>query len=105
MSSNRRVETGNQGLICPQHLRPICPPLNPLECELFLAEISDVTAYFLCAFTACLKPRDYSRRPGRMETGVWCSPGLVEYSPPFLLRHLTYATSCRTNDLITSAAL
>jgi hypothetical protein len=33
MSSNRRVETGNQELICPLHLRPICPPLNPLECE------------------------------------------------------------------------
>jgi len=32
MSSNRRVETGNQGLIYPQHLRPICLPLNPLEC-------------------------------------------------------------------------
>jgi Family of unknown function (DUF6516) len=33
LSSNRRVETGNQGLICPPHLRPICPPRNPLECE------------------------------------------------------------------------
>jgi hypothetical protein len=57
------------------------------------------------AFTTCLRPRDYSRRPGRMETGVWCSPGLVYSSPPFGLRHLTYATSCRTNGLITSDAL
>src|SRR2546425_4910475 len=56
--------------------------------------------YFLFAFTACLRPRDYLRRPSRMETGVWCSPGLVYSSPPFGLRHLTYATSCRTSGLI-----
>src|SRR5215831_20656880 len=37
-----------------------------------------------------------------METGVWCSPGLVS-SPPFVLRHLTYATSCRTSGLQISA--
>jgi hypothetical protein len=35
MSSNRRVETGNPVLSCPQHLRPICPPLNPMECEIY----------------------------------------------------------------------
>src|SRR5215831_15244356 len=34
-----------------------------------------------------------------METGVWCSPGLVCSAPPFALRHLTYATSCRTSGL------
>jgi hypothetical protein len=28
-----------------------------------------------------------------------------ECSPPFMLRHLTYATSCRTSDLITSGSL
>src|SRR4029453_7871336 len=38
-----------------------------------------------------------------METGVWCSPGLVYSSPPFALRHLTYATSCRTSGLQTVA--
>src|SRR5262245_16250485 len=33
LSSNCLVETGNQELNCPQHLRPIWPPLNPMECE------------------------------------------------------------------------
>src|SRR5947209_200933 len=32
-SSKRRVETGNQGLSCPQHLRSIGLPLNSMECE------------------------------------------------------------------------
>src|SRR5713101_8205268 len=32
-----------------------------------------------------------------MEMGFRCSPSLV--LPPFTLRHLTYATSCRTNGL------
>ena len=40
-----------------------------------------------------------------METGVRCSPGLLDYSPPFWFRHLIDATSCRTNELITSVAL
>jgi hypothetical protein len=45
--------------------------------RLFLASISAVAAYCLFAFTACLRPRGYPLRPGRMETGVRCSPGLV----------------------------
>src|SRR5712691_3803728 len=32
-----------------------------------------------------------------MEMGFRCSPSLL--LPPFKLRHLTYATSCRTNGL------
>ena len=36
----------------------------------------------LCAFTICSRPRDYSRRPNRMETGIWCLPGLIYSSPP-----------------------
>src|SRR6266852_2180254 len=65
--------------------------------QLFLAEISTVAVYFPCAFTTCLRPRGYPRRPGRMEMGLWCLPSLI--SPPFRVRHLTYATSCRTNGL------
>jgi hypothetical protein len=64
-----------------------------------------VAAYCLFAFTACLRPRSYLRRPGRTETGVRCSPGLRDGSPPFWFRHLTYATSCRTNNLIPSGQL
>src|SRR5919198_6339569 len=45
--------------------------------RLFLAWISGVAAYFLFAFTACLRPRGYPRRPGSTETGARCSPGLV----------------------------
>src|SRR5712671_3660430 len=30
-----------------------------------------------------------------MEMGLWCLPSLI--SPPFRVRHLTYATSCRTS--------
>jgi hypothetical protein len=56
-----------------------------------------MATYFLFAFTACLRPNDCSLRPGSMEMGFRCSPSLV--SPPFTLRHLTYATSCRTNGL------
>ncbi len=48
--------------------------------QLILAWISGVVPYVLFAFTACLRPRDYSRRPGSRETGVRSSPGLV--SPP-----------------------
>src|SRR5262249_14356938 len=59
--------------------------------------ISVVATYFLFAFTACLRPNDCSSRPGSMEMGFRCSPSLV--LPPFTLRHLTYATSCRTNGL------
>jgi hypothetical protein len=65
--------------------------------QLFLAEISTVAVYFPCAFTTCLRPRGYPRRPGRMEMGLWCLPSLI--SPPFRVRHLTYATSCRTSGL------
>jgi len=65
--------------------------------QLFLAEISTVAVYCPCAFTTCLRPRGYPRRPGRMEMGLWCLPSLI--SPPFRVRHLTYATSCRTNGL------
>ena len=64
-----------------------------------------VTPYGLFAFTACLRPRSDPRRPGRMETGVWGSPGLLECSPPVGFRPLTYATSCRTSDLTTSGRL
>jgi hypothetical protein len=53
--------------------------------------------YFPCALTACLRPRGYPRRPGRMEMDVRCSPSLIP--PPFRVRHLTYATSCRTSGL------
>jgi hypothetical protein len=60
-----------------------------------------MATYFLFAFTACLRPNDCSLRPGSMEMGFRCSPSLV--SPPFTLRHLTYATSCRTNGSQTSA--
>jgi len=56
-----------------------------------------VVVYCPSAFTACLRPRGYPRRPGRRETGVRCAPGLKV--PPFYVRHLTYATSCRTNGL------
>ena len=65
--------------------------------QLFLAESSTVVVYCPSAFTACLRPRGYPRRPGRRETGVRCAPGLKV--PPFYVRHLTYATSCRTNGL------
>lgn len=58
-----------------------------------------MATYFLFAFTACLRPNDCSLRPGSMEMGFRCSPSLV--SPPFTLRHLTYATSCRTSGLQT----
>ena len=61
----------------------------------FLAEISTVAVYCPCAFTTCLRPRGDPRRPGRMEMGLWCLPSLI--SPPFRVRHLTYATSCRTS--------
>jgi hypothetical protein len=54
-----------------------------------------VAVYCPSAFTACLRPRGYPRRPGRRETGVRCAPGLKV--PPFYVRHLTYATSCRTS--------
>src|SRR6266704_2808857 len=30
----RPVETGNHGVSCFHHLRPIGPPLNPMECDL-----------------------------------------------------------------------
>src|SRR5205814_9504151 len=40
--------------------------------RLLLAEISVVATYFLCAFTACLRPNDYSLRPGSMEMGFRC---------------------------------
>ena len=49
--------------------------------RLLLAEISVVATYFLCAFTACLRPNDYSLRPGSMEMGVRCAPSLA--SPPY----------------------
>src|SRR5262249_55970321 len=65
--------------------------------QLFLAEISTVAVYFPCAFTTCLRPHGYPRRPGRTEMGLWCLPSLIP--PPFRVRHLTYATSCRTNGL------
>lgn len=32
-TTNHREEMGNEGLSCLQHLRLICPPLNPMECE------------------------------------------------------------------------
>src|SRR2546422_4808084 len=31
-TTKRRVETRNEGLSCPQHLRPLCPPLHPMKC-------------------------------------------------------------------------
>src|SRR5437870_1258461 len=31
----RPVETGNHGVSCFHHLRPIGPPLNPMECDNF----------------------------------------------------------------------
>src|SRR5215813_661883 len=65
--------------------------------QLFLAEISTVAVYFPCAFTTCLRPRGYPRRPGRTEMGLWCLPSLIP--SPFRVRHLTYATSCRTSGL------
>src|SRR5262249_59806330 len=65
--------------------------------RLLLAEISVMATYFLCAFTACLRPNDCSLRPGSMEMGFRCSPSPV--SPPFTMRHLTYATSCPTKIL------
>ena len=39
-TTKRRVETGNQGVSCPQHLRLSCPPLNPMECALSHVEAS-----------------------------------------------------------------
>jgi hypothetical protein len=45
--------------------------------QLFLASISGVVPYCLFAFTACLRPRDDSRRPGCMETGIRCLPSLL----------------------------
>src|SRR5215470_981261 len=81
---------------CLTTLRPRLHRCSPRH-QLFLAEISTVAVYFPCAFTTCLRPRGYPRRPGRMEMGLWCWPSLI--SPPFRVRHLTYATSCRTNGL------
>ena len=49
--------------------------------RLLLAEISVVATYFLCAFTACLRPNDYSLRPDSMEIGTRCAPSLA--SPPY----------------------
>jgi hypothetical protein len=46
--------------------------LRSTRSQLFLAWISGVAPYFLFAFTACLRPREYSRRPGRTEMGCRC---------------------------------
>jgi hypothetical protein len=79
-------------------------PGGSTRSQLCLASIAGGVPDFLCALTACGSPRDGSRRPSRMATGMWCSPGLVDSSPPCALRHLTYATSCRTSDSRTSVA-
>jgi type IV secretory pathway TraG/TraD family ATPase VirD4 len=62
MSSNCHVETGNQGLSCPQHSRPIGLSLNAMECEIFYRQADDETASFI--------ERSLSRRSeyGRSET-------------------------------------
>ena len=65
--------------------------------QLPLASISAVVAYFLLAFTGCLRPSSYPLRPASTEMGLGCWPSLA--SVPSQSRHLTYATSCRTSDL------
>ena len=91
-----RTHTATHVPFCITTLRPRLHRCSTRH-QLFLAEISTVAVYFPCAFTTCLRPRGYPRRPGRMEMGLWCLPSLI--SPPFRVRHLTYATSCRTNGL------
>src|SRR5229473_269199 len=91
-----RTHTATHVPFCITTLRPRLHRCSTRH-QLFLAEISTVAVYFPCAFTTCLRPRGYPRRPGRMAMGLWCLPSLI--SPPFRVRHLTYATSCRTNGL------
>src|SRR5712691_4336543 len=91
-----RTHTATHGPFCITTLRPRLHRCSTRH-QLFLAEMSTVAVYFPCAFTTRLRPRGYPRRPGRMEMGLWCLPSLI--SPPFRVRHLTYATSCRTNGL------
>jgi hypothetical protein len=93
-----RTHTATHVPFCITPLRPRLHSCSTRH-QLFLAEISTVAVYFPCAFTTCLRPRGYPRRPGRMEMGLWCLPSLI--SPPFRVRHLTYATSCRTSGLQT----
>src|SRR5713226_7028612 len=91
-----RTHTATHVPFCITTLRPSLHSCSTRH-QLFLAEISTVAVYFPCAFTTCLRPRGYPRRPGRMEMGLWCLPSLI--SPPFRVGHLTYATSCRTSGL------
>src|SRR5262244_674356 len=91
-----RTHTATHVPFCITTLRPRLHRCSTRH-QLFLAEISTVAVYFPCAFTTCLRPRGYTRRPGHMEMGLWCLPSLI--SPPFRVRHLTYATSCRTSWL------
>jgi hypothetical protein len=93
-----RTHTATHVPFCITTLRPRLHRCSTRH-QLFLAEISTVAVYFPCAFTTCLRPRGYPRRPGRMEMGLWCLPSLI--SPPFRVGHLTYATSCRTSGLQT----
>jgi len=93
-----RTHTATHVPFCLTTLRPRLHSCSTRH-QLFLVEISTVAVYFPCAFTTCLRPRGYPRRPGRMEMGLWCLPSLI--SPPFRVRHLTYATSCRTSGLQT----
>src|SRR5262249_9228698 len=89
-----RTHTATHVPFCITTLRPRLHRCS-IRHQLFLAEISTVAVYFPCAVTTCLRPRGYPRRLGRMEMGLWCLPSLI--SPPFRVRHLPYATSCRTS--------
>jgi len=60
----RHEETGNHGVSCLHHLRPIGPPLNPMECvkdrtRLWKAGVRDLVMELCCAlhnFRVCLTP-------------------------------------------------
>jgi hypothetical protein len=58
---------------CPQHLRPICPPLNPIECEL----------------------RAITRQPlhPQMGMGHYHSPGVDVIAAPAILGEIGTAMS------------
>ena len=72
-TTRRRVQTGNQGVSCPQQLRPICPPRNrPWRRGLHPTACTQAAAELVCARLRA--------RPGRARIGgrIWShhEPGL-----------------------------
>jgi hypothetical protein len=85
----------------PSCLTTLPPRLHRRSTRLqrFLASSAGGVPDGRCALTAGWRPRRDPRRPGRLDTGVQCSPGLR--APPCRCGHLPSATSCRTSGLQT----